>query len=356
MKQIVKRTNRLVCLPISVILILPVVIFICAPDAISKVTLELTGDFRTKIQVVAGPTKFIICIRSIRNVYDVSPDLDIALLRTFVAIVDTGGLTSAGRKVGRSQPAITHQITRLEEGLGRPVFGCDRRRLSLTRDGEILLEYARAMLRLNDEARNRFSAPEVAGHVTLGTPDLYAAYLLPEVLANFSRSFPNIEIQLRCTRSIHLHAALEREELDIALMTNQPEFKRGDIIRHEPIVWVAGTRGEPEVGNPLPLAMLPHGSVYRQIALEALGAVGRQWSIRSMCDSIAGLQAAVFAGLAVSVFPRCAIVPGIRCLGTGEGLPILPPIELVLHRKESVSEAAEQLARYIARELAEGRA
>jgi len=282
----------------------------------------------------------------------VAPDLVITLLRTFVAIVDTGGLTSAGRRVGRSQPAITHQIRRLEDGLGRPVFGCDRRRLTLTRDGEALLEYARAMLRLNDEVRNRFSAPDVAGHVTLGTPDLYAAYLLPEVLADFSRSFPNVEIQLRCTRSIHLHAALEREELDIALMTNQPELKGGEIIRHEPIVWVAGTRGEPELANPLPLAMLPQGSVYRHIALEALGAAGRQWSIRSICDSIAGLQAAVFAGLAVAVFPRCAVVAGVRCVGKSEGLPTLPPIELVLHRKRSVSAAAEQLARYIARELA----
>ena len=126
----------------------------------------------------------------------------------------------------------------------------------------------------------------------------------------------------------------------------------GEIIRHEPIVWVAGTRGEPELANPLPLAMLPQGSVYRHIALEALGAAGRQWSIRSICDSIAGLQAAVFAGLAVAVFPRCAVVAGVRCVGKSEGLPTLPPIELVLHRKRSVSAAAEQLARYIARELA----
>jgi len=115
---------------------------------------------------------------------------------------------------------------------------------------------------------------------------------------------------------------------------------------------VAGTRGEPELANPLPLAMLPQGSVYRHIALEALGAAGRQWSIRSICDSIAGLQAAVFAGLAVAVFPRCAVVAGVRCVGKSEGLPTLPPIELVLHRKRSVSAAAEQLARYIARELA----
>jgi DNA-binding transcriptional LysR family regulator len=208
------------------------------------------------------------------------------------------------------------------------------------------------MLRLNDEARARFSAPDITGHVTLGTPDLYASYILPEVLENFSRSHPNVEIELRCTRSVHLHAALERNEIDIALMTNQPDFRRGELVRREPIVWVAGVGSSPELRKPLPLAVLPQGSVYRHHALEALGSAGKQWSIRSVCDSIAGLQAAVFAGLAVSVFPRCAIVPNVRCLGEADGLPKLPLIELVMHRKnQGISDAAEQLAQYIVREL-----
>ncbi len=281
-----------------------------------------------------------------------SQDLDISLLRTFVAIVDTGGLTSAGKKVGRTQPAITHQIRRLEQAIGKPLFGDKRRHLSLTHDGEILLEFARSILKLNDEARGRFAKPNIAGRVTLGTPDLYASYLLPEVLDNFSRTHPAVEIQLQCTRSVHLNAALERDELDIALVTNQPEFRRGELIRREPLVWVAGLRSQPELRKPLPLALLPQGSIYRQHALETLGSSGLQWEIRSVCDSIAGLQAAVFAGLAVSVFPQCAVVPEIRCLGEADGLPQLPPIELMLHRKShDLSDAAEQLAQYIAREL-----
>lgn len=282
-----------------------------------------------------------------------SQDLDISLLRTFVAIIDTGGLTSAGKRVGRTQPAVTHQIKRLEEGLGCTLFDSNRRQLSLTRDGEVLLEFARNMLRLNDEAVERFAIADISGCIVLGTPDLYASYLLPEVLDNFSRSHPQVEIQLRCTRSVHLHAALERDEIDIALMTNQPDFRSGELVRREPLVWVAGGSSEPELRKPLPLAVLPQGSVYRHHALEALGAAGLQWSVRSVCDSIAGLQAAVFAGLAVSVFPRCAIVPGIRCLNEQHGLPKLPQIELVLFRKQGVSEAAEQLAQYIAGELGE---
>jgi DNA-binding transcriptional LysR family regulator len=286
-----------------------------------------------------------------------SQDLDISLLRTFVAIVDTGGLTSAGKKVGRTQPAITHQIRRLEDLIGRTLFDDNRRKLSLTHDGEVLLEFARAMLRINDEARSRFSTPDIAGHVTLGTPDLYAPYILPEVLASFSRSHPNVEIQLRCTRSVHLYAALERNEIDIALMTNQPEFRRGELVRREPLVWVAGIGSTPEARKPVPLAVLPQGSVYRHHALEALGAAGQQWSIRSVCDSIAGLRAAVFAGLAVSVFPLCAVGSSIRRLGEEDGLPPLPPIELVMHRKsQGISDAAEQLAQYIIRALGDGAA
>lgn len=281
------------------------------------------------------------------------PDLDLALLRTFVAIVETGGMTAAGRRVGRTQPAITHQMKRFEAALGRPLFGSDRRHLTLTRDGEVLLDYARALLRLNDEARACFDAPEVEGRVVLGTPDLYAAYLLPEILERFSRAYARVRIELRCRRSVHLHAALQADEIDVAILTEQVEFKGGEVVRREPLVWVAGPSGAPEAEPVLPLALLPAGSVYRQRALEALGAAGRRWSITSVGDSIAGLQAAVLAGLAVSVFPRCAVSAGMRLLGPAENLPPLPALDLVLHRRtQGLPEAAEHLARYIAANFA----
>jgi DNA-binding transcriptional LysR family regulator len=131
-------------------------------------------------------------------------------------------------------------------------------------------------------------------------------------------------------------------------MTNQPEFRRGELVRREPLVWVGGLDASPELRRPLPLAVLPKGSVYRNYALEALGNTNLSWSIRSVCDSIAGLQAAVFAGLAVSVFPRCALDPRLRCLSADDGLPNLPGVELVMQRKsDGLSEAAEQLARFI---------
>lgn len=282
------------------------------------------------------------------------PDLDIALVRTFLAIVDTGGLTSAGRVVGRTQPAVTQQIKRLEDALGRPLFDLDRRHLKLTADGEVFLEYARAIMRLNDEARARFDASEIRGTVTLGVPDLYAAYLLPQLLRRFARAHPHVEIEMRCMRSVHLYEAMLRDELDLVIATLQPDLKTGTVVRREPLTWVAGLNDRPEAEEVVPLAVLPPGSVYRQRALEALGRAGRRWTITSFSESLAGLQAAVFAGLAVSVFPRCAVQPGMRCPGPRDGLPDLPAIELVLHRRPmALSAAAEHLGDFVERELAQ---
>lgn len=279
-------------------------------------------------------------------------ELDLSLLRTFVAIIETGGLTSAGRIVGRSQPAITHQMKRLAQAVGRPLFVSDRRRLTLTRDGELLLESARALLRLNDEMLTAFTSPAIEGHVALGTPDLYAAYLLPSILGRFSKAYPGIEIELRCQRSIFLMSALKNEEIDLAIVTRQPELRGGDVVRREQLVWVAGSMAQPEAADILPLAVLPAGSVYRQCALDALVRQKRRWTITSISDSIAGLQAAVYAGLAVSVLPRCAVSPAMRVLGQPEGLPALPVIDLVsVSRRKRLSPAAEHLARYIAERL-----
>lgn len=278
------------------------------------------------------------------------PDLDIPLLKTFVAVVETGSLTIAGRRVGRSQPAITHQIKRLEEALGRALFTSNRR--ALTKDGEILLSYARKLINLNEEARSRFSTPGLAGHVVLGTPDLYAAYLLPQILNRFARAHPDVEIELRCMRSVHLHEALLRDEIDIALLTSQPQFVEPQVVRQEPLVWVVSPEAQPEQNRPVPLALLPSGSVIRQNAIEALTTAGLAWSNMSISESIAGLKAAVLAGLAVSVFPKCAATGEFRRLGQRDGFPALPAVDLVLlQRPEGVQASAANLAGYIAAAL-----
>ena len=94
--------------------------------------------------------------------------------------------------------------------------------------------------------------------------------------------------------------------------------------------------------NPVPLALLPPGNIYRDAALEALDRMGRPWRLACISESISGLQAAVFSGFAISVVSRSALVPGMRVLGRQESLPELPEIDVVLHRSPGQSSAAAQ--------------
>lgn len=283
----------------------------------------------------------------------VQHDLNLALLRTFVAVIETGSLTAAGRLVGRTQPAITHQLRRLETAVGKRLLSTDNRRLTLTSDGEVLLQYARSMLRLNEEAMVRLSTPSVEGRVVLGIPDLYVANLLPDALGIFARALPSVEIELRCMRSVFLVEALERGELDLALVTRQSPQQAGETLRKEPLIWVGGPTGHPERNAPLPLALLRGTGIYREHCLEALAQAGHPWRIVSISDSILGLSAVVYSGLAVSVFPRSAISAEMRRLGRSHGLPDLADVEIVLMRgtTKEQPEAIERLADFIRNQL-----
>ena len=118
--------------------------------------------------------------------------LDLALLRTFALVVDQRSVTRVARQLGRTQPAISLQLRRLESAVGHPLFERDLRHLTLSRRGEELLRYARELLALHDEAQARLSAEELSGRVVLGCPDLYAAFLLPNTLASFRCSYPQV--------------------------------------------------------------------------------------------------------------------------------------------------------------------
>ena len=279
-------------------------------------------------------------------------NVDLALLRTFVAVVETRSLTGAALRVGRTQPAISQQLSRLEASTGRPLFNGDRRHLVLTADGETLLFFARRLLTIAEEAREHFDGPRIEGRVVLGVPDLYASYLLPKILNDFATAYPTIEVELRCRRSVYLQDALAAGELDVALVTRQPGAASGRLVRREPLIWVANKELRIEPDAEIPLALLPDGSVYREIALRSLMSMNRRWRIAAICDSIAGLQSAVLAGLAVAVYPHCARTSQVRLLSELDGFPALPRIDLVIQtRAARVPDAVAHLEHFISREL-----
>ncbi|WP_218191115.1 LysR substrate-binding domain-containing protein [Enhydrobacter aerosaccus] len=281
-----------------------------------------------------------------------SISLDIRMLRSLVMAVETGSITETARRLGRTQPAISLQLQKLEELSGKVLFSHEGRRMGLTSDGDTVLTYARSILRLHDELLSRLCSTEIEGNVVLGTPDLYAAYVLPGILGVFKTAFPGIKVELRCSLSTPLVALVQRGDVDIALVTRMNDFVGGQVVCQEQLVWMVGEKSRAHLEEPIPLALLPPGNIYRDHAIEHLERSGKRWRIACVSESVGGLQAAVFAGMAVTVLGRSALVPGMRELGPAEGFPALPKVDLLLYKASgSISAAATALHAYLSEYL-----
>jgi len=281
------------------------------------------------------------------------PPFDFDLLRTFVAVVDNAGFTRAAERIGRTQSTVSLQIKRLEDGLGRRVFERDGRDLLLTPDGEILLNYARQLLHLADEARSRILEPDVEGMVRLGTPEDFATVYLPDVLAQFARTHPRVSLDVNCNFSFNLLDGFSRGEYDLVLVKREPQGPTGGVaVWRDVLVWVSGPKLVWSLSQPIPLVLAPAPDVYRKRALAALQARQLNWRIVYTSPSSEGLQAAVRAGLGVTVLSKEMVPDGMLLLGDEQSLPALPDTEIALYRAPgNISRAAELLAQHITHSL-----
>ncbi len=258
--------------------------------------------------------------------------LDSDQLRTFVAIVDTGSFTRAADVVHKTQSAVSMQIKRLEERLGRALFERDGRQAKLTEDGERVLDYARRIVRLNLECANIFSDADLKGRVRLGVPDDYADRYLPEILARFSRSNPLAEVTVVCEPTPNLAERLQQGDLDLAIITHVNRRGPAEIVRVEQLLWVTSARHQVHEEDVVPLALGRHTCNWRQSATEALERSGRAFRVLYSSWNSTAVGAAVMAGLAVSVLPESAVRTGMRILGQSDGFPPLPTCRIGLMR------------------------
>ena len=259
------------------------------------------------------------------------PLLDLDVLRTFVAIAETGSFTLAASSVFRTPSAVSMQIKKLEETLGVSVFSRDARSVSLTQDGEMLMGYARRMLALNREAVSKFIVPDIAGVVRLGSPDDYGERVLPNVLKRFAQTHPSIAVDVTIDMSVNLRRRLAERQLDLTLFTvcrNVPAD--AEILLTEPVVWAGAKGGCAYLREPLPVSLWEEGCVWRADALEALGREGRDYRVAYMSAHTAGQRAAILADLAVAPLPKSFIGDDIVALGPQEGLPTLSNYNLAM--------------------------
>ncbi len=279
--------------------------------------------------------------------------LDLDQLHTFVAIADTGSFTRAAEEVHRTQSAVSMQMRKLEERIGKALFEKDGRTNRLTEEGTRLLAYARRMMRLNRETLAAFDDTSLEGQVRIGMPDDYADRFLPEIMGRFARSNPRVELSVICEPTANLTELVRRGQLDIALVTATSDNGRPiEIVRREPLLWVTSASHAVHEEKVIPLAVGRPSCHWRRTATEQLAADGRDYRILFTSWSAQVVIAAVLGGLAVSVLPECALRPGMRVLSETEGYRALPDIQIgILRGQTSQPEVVEALARHIAESL-----
>ena len=271
--------------------------------------------------------------------------LDLELLRSFVSVVDAGGFTRAGERVHRTQSTVSQQIKRLEDDIGRPLLNRSGKQVVPTEDGERLLSYARRLLSLAEEARDVLARPTREGAVRLGIPEDFAAYRLTKLLASFSRSRPGLRLDVRADQSVYLRRDLERGELDLALLKRDAGEKGGIAVWPERVLWVT-SKAHP--ANPksesVPLIFFPAGCLYRTRAIHAIESAGRSWHMAYTSSSLSGIQAAVAAGLGLSILPEIAIQADHRRLTAKDGFAPIDKTEVALVASPDASPATLRLA------------
>jgi len=278
--------------------------------------------------------------------------LDLDQIQTFVTIADTGSFTRAAEEVHRTQSAVSMQMRRLEERLGKALFEKEGRSNRLTEEGERLLTYARRLLRLNRETLAAFDDASLEGSIRIGTPDDYADRFLPEIVARFARSNPRVELSVVCEPTVNLVDHLKRGHLDIAIVTHSNERSASEVVRREPLLWVTSANHSIHEEEVLPLAVGRTTCLWRRAACDVLDAMGRDYRILFSSWSATVLIATVLSGQAVSVLPECALRPGMRILGEADGFGALPEVRIgIMRGHSSQPEIVDALARHIAESL-----
>lgn len=288
------------------------------------------------------------------------PDLEIGLLRTFVAVAESGGFTAAAAIVGRSQSAVSQQVLRLEHLVGQRVFERSSRSLALTATGERLLPAARGMIEANDRLMHALREPAAKGLLRLGISEDFLPGQLPRMLARFARLYPGVEIDLVTGLSRDLIDAYDSGQFDAVIAKKDSPFRRGRVIWREPLVWLAAAHAHAYAraeDGPVPLVMLPKPCFYRDMMTAALGKAGRDWVVGCTTSSLTAAQAAVAGGLGVTALGRSFLRGDMRVLAEAEGWPPLPSVEImVLGEEQRTAELVHTLVGYLARNLqAQGR-
>jgi len=257
-------------------------------------------------------------------------NLDMTALRSFAMVADAGGVTRAAGLLHLTQSAVSMQLKRLEESLGRPLLERSGRGVSLTADGEQVLGYARKMLHLNDEVFARLTDQAYEGEIVIGVPDDIVYPAIPAVLSRFAAEYPRMKVQLVCSFTRNLRAMFARGACDIVLTTEDSLDAGGETLRVLPLIWIGAPDGHAWKTRPLKLAF-ETTNIFRQSVEEALDRHGIAWEMAIESDSSRSIEASVSADLAVNAVIEGTEPPRLGRIQHGGALPDLTSKQVNLY-------------------------
>lgn len=255
---------------------------------------------------------------------------DPVLLATFVEVAHAGSFSEAGRRLGLSQSTVSEQVRRLERLAARRLFVRDTHSVALTPDGDAMVEFARTILSVNENARRYFAGSARRQRIRLGASENFVRSRLSGVLHEFLAHSVDVDLELTVGLSDALFERLDAGELDMVLGKRRPGDEKGQFIGRERMVWIGTENAVVHPEEPIPLVMYPPPGMSRAMAIEALEKAGRTWRIVCTCDGLMGLRAATLGGFGLMVQPRSMIPAGLVELPPSPLLPDLGEVEFVV--------------------------
>ncbi len=279
-------------------------------------------------------------------------NLDVSLLRAFVAVVDAGGMTAATGILNLTQAAVSQQIKRLEDMFGEELITRDRRGMKLTSAGERLFGRAKRLLALNDEIWTEMTTPVYEGEVRLGIPSDIITTYLPTFLKGFARSYPRVQVSLHSGSSAKLRTDLAAGKIDVVLATELVCDPDGENLITDRLVWVGAPGGEAVRQRPLPVSIGCSDCAFRAPVRDALQQAGIEWRSVSEVTNTSAQVATVAADIAVMAWMASTVPEGLEVLGRESSLPLLQPFTVNLYLAKDGSPTVQELARHIRQALA----
>lgn len=268
-------------------------------------------------------------------------NLDMTALRAFATVGEVGSVTRAAGLLHLTQSAVSMQIRRLEEALGRDLFDRAGRGVTLTADGEQLLGYARRMLTLNDEVWVRFTDAAFEGEIVLGVPNDVVYPALPPVLKRFHAEYPRMKVTLVSSYTRRLKEMFGRGDADVILTTEREVDLGGQTLRSLPMVWAGAPGGQAWRQRPLRLAF-ETSNIFRVGVEAALDRAGIAWEMAVTSEMSRTIEVSCAADLAVHALLEGTVPATLVEIDHGGALPEIGAWRVNLYVADTLRGQAEQ--------------